>query len=534
MVPQACGKTDCFAVARNDEEDEQKECPCLYVDGFVVAVPKKKLKAYAKLSKKAGKVWREYGALDYREWVADDVKPGKLTSFPQSVKLKPERNRRVRLDHLQVARPARPDQRQGDGRILVLSPTMKPNTDAVRRQADDLWRLRQPGEGLTRHVFRRIIRAGFVQYPSIKRYHPGGAPARCRLPLLGDPVYFAIQSSGESCATSTRPWPTSPRSAIRLRRAPRSGATVRSTVAATSGIAFVTALAQYLWLDDPTRSSDRVPCGLGGGRAAVGGADLDRDAGALAAASFRPRRRDGPAGDRAVRSGGYRRRAACDPAMEVRAGERCGCCRACGRCWSASACSPRCRLLPRTIALGGAWYFLSGFTVLLIASQSHALSPWTMGLPFAIGQLLLAALLCISLPETTMPKTDVTSAPFAYEGLDRVIHEKARLGLLTSLMAHPKGLAFADLKQLCGLTDGNLSRHLQVLQEAGLVDVIKGYEGNRPHTTCRLTNERPPRASSTISPCSSSWCAMPGCGHRREGRRQGRRRVRAGSVSSPI
>ena len=86
-----------------------------------------------------------------------------------------------------------------------------------------------------------------------------------------------------------------------------------------------------------------------------------------------------------------------------------------------------------------------------------------------------------------MPKTDLTAAPFAYDGLDRVIHEKARLGLLTSLMAHPKGLAFADLKQLCGLTDGNLSRHLQVLQEAGLVDVIKGYEGNRPHTTCRLT-----------------------------------------------
>jgi len=57
-----------------------------------------------------------------------------------------------------------------------------------------------------------------------------------------------------------------------------------------------------------------------------------------------------------------------------------------------------------------------------------------------------------------MPKPD--SAPFSYDGLDRVIHEKARLGLLTSLMAHPKGLAFADLKQLCGLTDGNLSRHL--------------------------------------------------------------------------
>jgi DNA-binding HxlR family transcriptional regulator len=86
-----------------------------------------------------------------------------------------------------------------------------------------------------------------------------------------------------------------------------------------------------------------------------------------------------------------------------------------------------------------------------------------------------------------MPKSDTSSAPFSYDGLDRVIHEKARLGLLTSLMAYPKGLGFADLKQLCGLTDGNLSRHLQVLQEAGLVEVTKGYEGNRPHTSCRLT-----------------------------------------------
>src|SRR6201985_237192 len=86
-----------------------------------------------------------------------------------------------------------------------------------------------------------------------------------------------------------------------------------------------------------------------------------------------------------------------------------------------------------------------------------------------------------------MPKTETPSAPFAYDALDRVIHEKARLGVLTSLMVHPKGLAFGDLRQLCGLTDGNLSRHLQVLQEAGLVEVTKGYEGNRPHTSCRLT-----------------------------------------------
>jgi predicted ArsR family transcriptional regulator len=76
---------------------------------------------------------------------------------------------------------------------------------------------------------------------------------------------------------------------------------------------------------------------------------------------------------------------------------------------------------------------------------------------------------------------------YAYEGLDRVIHEKARLGLLTSLVAHPKGLAFADLKRFCGLTDGNLNRHLQVLQEAGLVEVAKAHDRNRPLTTCRLT-----------------------------------------------
>ena len=59
-----------------------------YVDGFVVPVPKKNLQAYRRMAKKAGKVWREHGALDYVECVADDVKPGKLTSFPQSVKLK--------------------------------------------------------------------------------------------------------------------------------------------------------------------------------------------------------------------------------------------------------------------------------------------------------------------------------------------------------------------------------------------------------------------------------------------------------------
>ena len=60
-----------------------------YVDGYVLPVPKKNLRAYARMAQKAGKIWREHGAIEFRECVADDVKPGKYTSFPQSVKLKP-------------------------------------------------------------------------------------------------------------------------------------------------------------------------------------------------------------------------------------------------------------------------------------------------------------------------------------------------------------------------------------------------------------------------------------------------------------
>ena len=59
-----------------------------YVDGFVVPVPKSKLDAYRRMSRKAGKIWKEHGALEYTECVADDAPKGKVTSFPQSVKLK--------------------------------------------------------------------------------------------------------------------------------------------------------------------------------------------------------------------------------------------------------------------------------------------------------------------------------------------------------------------------------------------------------------------------------------------------------------
>jgi uncharacterized protein YbaA (DUF1428 family) len=60
-----------------------------YVDGFIVPVPKKSLAAYQRMARKAGKIWREHGALEFKECVADDVKMGKWTSFPRSVKRKP-------------------------------------------------------------------------------------------------------------------------------------------------------------------------------------------------------------------------------------------------------------------------------------------------------------------------------------------------------------------------------------------------------------------------------------------------------------
>ena len=85
-------------------------------------------------------------------------------------------------------------------------------------------------------------------------------------------------------------------------------------------------------------------------------------------------------------------------------------------------------------------------------------------------------------------RTAPSEGRFAYEGLDRVIHERARLSVLTSLITNPKGLAFGDLKQLCALTDGNLSRHLRVLEKGKMVEIVKKYDRNRPHTVCRITS----------------------------------------------
>jgi DNA-binding MarR family transcriptional regulator len=84
-------------------------------------------------------------------------------------------------------------------------------------------------------------------------------------------------------------------------------------------------------------------------------------------------------------------------------------------------------------------------------------------------------------------KPSSSEGRFAYEGLDRVIHERARLSVLTSLITNPKGLAFGDLKQLCALTDGNLSRHLSVLEKGKMVEIVKKQDRNRPLTICRIT-----------------------------------------------
>lgn len=82
---------------------------------------------------------------------------------------------------------------------------------------------------------------------------------------------------------------------------------------------------------------------------------------------------------------------------------------------------------------------------------------------------------------------DTSTGRFAYEGLERVIHEKARLGIMASLLAHPGGVLFGDLKEFCSLTDGNLNRHLKVLQEAELIEIWKGSHANRPQTLVRVT-----------------------------------------------
>lgn len=135
-----------------------------YVDGFVLPVPKKNLQAYRRMAQKAGRVWRDHGALEFRECVADDVKVGKWTSFPRSVKRKPSetvvfsyivyksRAHRDSVNESDEGQAPREDDAAGD--------------DAVRRQTHDLWRL----QGASGRVKRRLfLRRQELQHLGVER-----------------------------------------------------------------------------------------------------------------------------------------------------------------------------------------------------------------------------------------------------------------------------------------------------------------------------------------------------------------------------
>jgi predicted ArsR family transcriptional regulator len=84
-------------------------------------------------------------------------------------------------------------------------------------------------------------------------------------------------------------------------------------------------------------------------------------------------------------------------------------------------------------------------------------------------------------------RSETSEAPFAYAGLERIFHERGRLAVCTCLVAHADGMSFTELQAACGLTDGNLSRHLSALSEMGIVSIVKESGGGRPTTTCRIT-----------------------------------------------
>ena len=88
---------------------------------------------------------------------------------------------------------------------------------------------------------------------------------------------------------------------------------------------------------------------------------------------------------------------------------------------------------------------------------------------------------------------------FAYGSLERLFHERARLSIVSSLAAYRDGVVFSDLKVLCALTDGNLSRQLQTLQEAQIIEVWKGTKNNRPQTLCRLSDQGRRRFAAYVS-----------------------------------
>lgn len=90
-------------------------------------------------------------------------------------------------------------------------------------------------------------------------------------------------------------------------------------------------------------------------------------------------------------------------------------------------------------------------------------------------------------PDLRKEDSSETKGRFAYEGLHRIFHEKARLGIMTSLLTYPQGLTFNDLKDLCSLSDGNLNRHIESLREEGFIDVTKTGAGRASRSLCVST-----------------------------------------------
>lgn len=87
-----------------------------------------------------------------------------------------------------------------------------------------------------------------------------------------------------------------------------------------------------------------------------------------------------------------------------------------------------------------------------------------------------------------MNHSEIPSSDFSFGGLERVIHERARLSILSSLAANPNGLVFNEIKKFCALTDGNLSRQLQLLEQEAFIEIWKGQRNNRPSTLVRMTD----------------------------------------------
>ena len=80
------------------------------------------------------------------------------------------------------------------------------------------------------------------------------------------------------------------------------------------------------------------------------------------------------------------------------------------------------------------------------------------------------------------------AAPFAYEGLERIFHERGRLAVCTCLIAHPHGMRFRALQEACALTDGNLNRHLHALAETNIVELARTTGSGRPTTSVKITD----------------------------------------------